>query len=528
MAIGGKWKQGAVWLLCIVILTGCAGADNRGDEGNISQKKTVQYESEEESGSDDGGKAEKESVEKKGDKGLLIALDPGHQPLDPGMTGLEQYAPGSSILKEKAAEGTTGVYSHVSEYELNLDISLMLRTELEDMGYDVVMTREDNDTTLSYAERARFVNDAGADINVRIQANDSDNPEVNGASVIIGSAENPYVGGLYEDSRSLGTEVLDSYCRETDMENLGVQTDDMMTSINWSSVPVIILEMGYMTNEQDDENMADENYRTKMVRGIAAGINAYFEERNIEEPETADAEELEENIRSVIDGEKQKGTLVSVYAEKFDTDETASVDSGQMESASLIKLYVAGCIYEHMDEMHSSESYENETKDLIKSMISVSDNNATNTLVTRLGGGDPQIGMELVNQFCAEHGYTDTSMGRLMLDFDSESDNYTSVRDCGKCLKDIYNNNLAGSDEILEFLKDQERTSKIPAGVPTEVTTANKTGELDDVENDAAIIFGDNGAYVLCVMMNSLQDTAEGRAVITELSATVYEYMQSH
>ena len=161
-------------------------------------------------------------------------------------------------------------------------------------------------------------------------------------------------------------------------------------------------------------------------------------------------------------------------------------------------------------------------------MISASDNNATNTLVTRLGDGDPKNGMEMVNQFCAEHGYTDTSMGRLMLDFDSESDNYTSVRDCGKYLKDIYNNNLTGSDEILEFLKAQERTSKIPAGVPTGVTTANKTGELDDVENDAAIIFGDNGTYVLCVMMNSLQDAAGGRAVITELSAMVYDYMQSH
>lgn len=523
----GKWKKATAWLLCTVLLIGCAGSDNRGTEESTSQKN-VKRESGDEPGSNDTRNAEKEPVEKKGDKGILIALDPGHQSLDAGMTGLEQYAPGSPILKEKAAEGTVGVYSHIPEYELNLDISLMLRTELEDMGYDVVMTREDNNISVSYAERARFANDAGADITVRIQANSSDNPKADGASVLIGSAENLYVGELYEDSLSLGTEVLDSYCRETGMKNLGVQTDDMMTSINWSSVPVIVLEMGYMTNKQDDENMADQNYRTKMVNGIAEGINAYFEERNIEEPETAETEEMEENIRSVIDGEKQKGTLVSVYAEKFGTDETASVDSGPMESASLIKLYVAGCVYEHMDEMNSSESYENETKDLIKNMISASDNNATNTLVTRLGDGDPKNGMEMVNQFCAGHGYTDTSMGRLMLDFDSESDNYTSVRDCGKYLKDIYNNNLTGSDEILEFLKAQERTSKIPAGVPTGVTTANKTGELDDVENDAAIIFGDNGTYVLCVMMNSLQDAAGGRAVITELSAMVYDYMQSH
>ena len=75
------------------------------------------------------------------------------------------------------------------------------------------------------------------------------------------------------------------------------------------------------------------------------------------------------------------------------------------------------------------------------------------------------------------------------------------------------------------MMRQQERTGKIPAGVPENIETANKTGELSDVENDAAIIFGENGAYTVCVMMSGLSDTSAARSVIREISAQIYEYM---
>lgn len=210
-------------------------------------------------------------------KDFLISIDPGHQSPEVDMSEKEPNAPGSEVLKRKATGGTTGKYSGIPEYQLNLDISIMLRDSLEAQGYDVILTRENNETAISNAERAIMANEAGADIALRIHANGSENVNVNGALVLIGSQENAYVGSLYEDSYRLGELVLNAYCTSTGMKNLGVQVNDTMTGINWSEIPVIILEMGFMTNKQDDLNMENTEYREKMIEGIVQGINDYYE-----------------------------------------------------------------------------------------------------------------------------------------------------------------------------------------------------------------------------------------------------------
>lgn len=249
------------------------------------------------------------------------------------------------------------------------------------------------------------------------------------------------------------------------------------------------------------------------------------EETPAEVTEPVVLEELSQQIQTFTAAEQEKGALASVYVEELSGGAYASVSPQQMQSASLIKLYVAGCVYENMEVLKAQENYEGETEELLRVMISASDNDAANTLTTRLGSGDAAAGMAMVNQFCQMHGYAQTYMGRLMLDFAATEDNYTSAEDCGRILRDIYNQQLAGSESILAYMKQQERRSKIPAGVPEGVETANKTGELTDVENDAAIIYTDRGAYVLCVMMSDLPDAASGRSVITGLSAAVYQYM---
>ena len=204
-----------------------------------------------------------------------------------------------------------------------------------------------------------------------------------------------------------------------------------------------------------------------------------------------------------------------------------------MQAASLIKLYIMGAVYEDYDSL--STTYGKETLDNnLNSMITVSDNDAANKLVNCLGGGDDAAGMARVNKFCQDHGYTNTSMGRLLLADNSNGDNYTSVKDCGKFLKTIYQmdkgsaaeDTLAGAEYMYHLLKMQTRTNKIPAQLPEGVKVANKTGELDTVENDAGIIYDTAKGIdlVICFMSQDLNDTAAAQNTIAQDSRSIYGY----
>ena len=206
----------------------------------------------------------------------MVAIDPGHQGSWVNMSEQEPSGPGSSEMKAKATTGTQGRYTGVPEYQLNLDISLALQKELENRGYRVVMARTDNDTAISNSERALKAYEEGGEIYVRIHANGSDDSSVNGALGMTPSYENPYVANLAEESYRLTECILNTYCNETGFNNLGIQYHDDMTGINWSKLPVMILEMGFMTNEHDDTAMQDTDMQAKMVSGIADGIDLYF------------------------------------------------------------------------------------------------------------------------------------------------------------------------------------------------------------------------------------------------------------
>ena len=223
----------------------------------------------------------------------------------------------------------------------------------------------------------------------------------------------------------------------------------------------------------------------------------------------------------------------SVYVCNLAKNTDGAINDQQMQAASLIKLYIMGAVYEDYDSL--SSTYGKDTLDnALNSMITVSDNNAANTLVNYLGGGDDAAGMARVNKFCQDHGYTSTSMGRLLLADNSNGDNYTSVKDCGKFLKTIYQTDkgvstedtLAGAEYMYHLLKMQTRTNKITAQMPDGVKVANKTGELDNVENDAGIIYDTAKGIdlVVCFMSQDLNDTAAAQSVIAQDSRMIYGY----
>ena len=180
-------------------------------------------------------------------------------------------------MKAKVTGGTKGVATGIPEYELNLQVALKLRDELESRGYRVLMIREDNDVDISNSERAQMANEAGVDALVRIHANGSENSSVKGAVTICQTPGNPYNGDLYKESRALSEKVLDAFVAATGARKEKIWETDSMTGINWCRTPVTIIEMGYMSNPDEDTLMAAEEYRMKMVLGIADGIDAYMD-----------------------------------------------------------------------------------------------------------------------------------------------------------------------------------------------------------------------------------------------------------
>ena len=205
----------------------------------------------------------------------LVVLDPGHSSdVAPGTVPL---GPGAKEQKAADSLGTRGVETGVYEYELTLTISKKLQKELESRGYKVLLTRTKNTGTYSCVARAEVANKNKADAFVRIHANAYKDSARTGAMTICIKKTNPYCPQMYEKSQLLSAKILNTYFKVVGCRREHVWETDTMTGNNWSQVPTTLIEMGYMSNPEEDKLMQTPEYQAKMVQGIADGIDAYFQ-----------------------------------------------------------------------------------------------------------------------------------------------------------------------------------------------------------------------------------------------------------
>ena len=217
----------------------------------------------------------------------------------------------------------------------------------------------------------------------------------------------------------------------------------------------------------------------------------------------------------------------SIYVKNLDTNEYLSINNKKITAASLIKLYNMGTVYEQIQKKKLKNS--KSIRSYLKSMITVSSNDSYNILLNKIGKGNTLKGARQVSKFCKAHGYKNTTCGGTLSPSyyrpaHTGTGTKTTTRDCGHILEDIYRGNLvssSASSKMLSLLKKQTRRGKIPAGLPSKVKTANKTGETSDLQHDAAIVFSKNADYILVVMSEG-DSAAVGH--IRTLSKITYNY----
>lgn len=203
--------------------------------------------------------------------GMIVCLDPGH-----GVTTAskqEAVSPLSDQTKPAYVSGASG--KQISESELNLQAAFRLRDQLESMGATVILTRETVEATVSNIERAQIANDAGADVCIRIHADGIDNPSVHGVSVLIPTGKLLGTPSIEAPSAALGELMVNAVAAQTGAKNRGTTERSDLTGFNWSEVPCVLLEMGFLSNPDEETAMMNPAYQDKIAAGVAEALTQW-------------------------------------------------------------------------------------------------------------------------------------------------------------------------------------------------------------------------------------------------------------
>lgn len=218
-----------------------------------------------------------------------------------------------------------------------------------------------------------------------------------------------------------------------------------------------------------------------------------------------------------------KCVYYSVYF--FENDSlSSSMNSEPTPSASVIKIFIMDFIYNMTakGELSLENTVHGQSiQSLVKAMIQYSDNDATNILID-------EFGMETLNEYFSFEGYNDTLLKRRMLDYNALAqglDNYTSLDDTMNFLKTLYKKrDVFPYSEMLEILEGQTIRTKIPAFLPEGTVVANKTGEINSIQNDVGIVFSENGDFAIVVLTNECINASHTANVIADFALQAFEF----
>jgi N-acetylmuramoyl-L-alanine amidase len=200
-----------------------------------------------------------------------IVIDPGHDRL-PNFA-LEPIGPRSHTLAVKDGGGVFGVRTQVPSSRVNLKIGLRLRDILRRDGYCVTMTRtRQGGVSMGNVARARIANKAHAALFVRIHCDGSGNHSRHGSATFYPALHKRWTDDVLPASKNAAKAIQESLVRALGSRDLGTTARRDVTGFNWSNVPVVLTEVGFMTNPGEDRLLTTDAYKQRAAQGIADGI----------------------------------------------------------------------------------------------------------------------------------------------------------------------------------------------------------------------------------------------------------------
>ncbi|MBP3041928.1 N-acetylmuramoyl-L-alanine amidase [Bacillaceae bacterium Marseille-Q3522] len=202
--------------------------------------------------SNEAGKEEKKHDENKelisseSTRVYKIVIDPGHGGEDPGATG---------------ASG-----QHEKEFTLSLSkkIAALLEQEAQ---IQVLMTREE-DVFLSAEERFRpkFANENEADLYISIHGNTFDDPSVSGTASFY----------YHQNSKAFANTIHQKVVNATSFKDRGVNKENFFV-LKDTNMPAVLLEIGYMTNPDEEQQMLSDNFQKEIANSIYEGVIEFLD-----------------------------------------------------------------------------------------------------------------------------------------------------------------------------------------------------------------------------------------------------------
>jgi len=172
-----------------------------------------------------------------------------------------------------------------SETELNMQVSSKLKTELENRGYTVIMTRKENEKEKlaerpSLTKRINFANNSNADLFISIHHN-SAGAEAQGIETYYSSKpQEAEFGGNFdskrlEKSKQMAKDINNEIANKLNLKNRGSKDSDYMVCMD-TKMPAVLVEVGFITNKEEAERCSNSSNQQKVAEAIAEVVSKNF------------------------------------------------------------------------------------------------------------------------------------------------------------------------------------------------------------------------------------------------------------